>query len=364
MRKTVVIILTLAVLLGGFTTAALAREPATPQLDLQKVIDMALANSQSLKSKDYEKQQAWEKREDAKDNFNVIPDGATDPATEAKYTALMQSSLNYLMKGKMLDQTKKQISLDAYTKYINVLMAEENLKYAEIALEKDKLAERLAKLSYQVGTTSKPELIGAQSGASVSESSVNVARENLDKAYIELNSLIGLWPEDRPVLQDDIEFEEFKVDNIDAEVNRAETSSENLWYLEQLVTLQKMDLRYFNYGPGSGQLGSYKVEKYDVDIAEQNAQDAQKQIKEGVQTLYKDILALAEQYKTLVAANESLEELLRVTKVKYDVGMATKMDVQTVQANLAKNQMNIELLKYKNAIMVATFKSMTGKNII
>jgi outer membrane protein TolC len=357
----------MVVFLCGFVSDALAREPAKPQLTVQQVIDMALKNSKSLRSIEYNKEKSWEIREDAAEDVHFKPDrggGTPNSFMESTFTNLMQASLNYRIQGKKLEQEKKKVSLDAYTKYVNVLIAHERLESAEVTKGKAILAERLARAGYNVGTVDQPGLIAAESAADAAMAAWQEANEQLDKAYYELNSLIGLWPEDRPELVDDVVLDPFVIDNIQAEINRAENSNEDLWNLQQLIDLQKMDLKYFNYGPGSGMLYEYDVEKYDVDIAKMNEADARQQIAEGVTTLYKNIKALEEQCNQLASTVNSLEESLRVARVKYEVGMATQMDVKKAESDLAETKSNLAEMKYNHAILVATFKNMTGKNIV
>ncbi|KAF1086036.1 Outer membrane efflux protein [Sporotomaculum syntrophicum] len=367
MRKLTVMFLAMIMVFLGTASAALAKEPATPQLTIEDVMRMAVENSTALKSGNLAKDQAWEARKDAADDVSLRPSGGGGPVNEkaeSSFTKLMQTSNRYLTQSKLLQQEEKNVKLDAYQKYISVLISQEKIKNAEITLAKDQLAERLAKICAQVGTISNPEMVAAQSTVQASAAALQEAIENLDKAYVELNAVIGLWPEDRPILQDEIAFETFKVDNINAEASRAETSSEALWSLQQLVNLQKMDLSYFRYGPGSGALSSYDIEKIDVDIAELNVEEARKEVRNGVFTLYKDIQAAEEQYNKVNAAIKLMEETLRVAKVKYDVGMATAMDIKTSEAELASYETNLALLKYQHAILVANFKNLTGKELV
>ncbi len=367
MKKLTIIFLALVVVVLGTASVALAKEPVTPQLTIEDVLNMAVDNSTALKSGNLTKDQAWESRNDAADDVSLRPSGGGGPVnvkSESSFTKLMQTSNRYLTQGKLLQQEEKSVKLDAYQKYISVLIAQEKIKNAEITLAKDQLSERLAKICAQVGTISNLEIVTAQSTVQASVAALQEASENLDKAFVELNAVIGLWPEDRPILQDTIAFETFKVDNINAEASRAETSSETLWSLQQLVNLQKMDLSYFRYGPGSGALSSYDIEKLDVGIAELNVEEARKEVRNGVYTLYKDIQAAEEQYNKVDAAIKATEETLRVTKVKYDVGMATTMDIKTSEAALVSYETNLELLKYQHAILVANFKNLTGKELV
>ena len=366
MKKLTVILLFMALMILGTASVALAKEPATPELTMEDAINMAVKNSPALRSGKIAKEQAYERRKDAAEDVTFIPSGGgvVDVEAESAFTQLRQTSNSYLSQSKTLQETEKNIKLDAYQKYIGVLIAQENLNYAEIALEKDQMSKLMAIISAQVGVLSNPELVGAESAVQASAAALQEAKANLDKAFVELNNVIGLWPQDRPVLQYEVQYENFTVPNITAEAGRAETSSEALWKLEQLVELQKLDLRYFTFGPGSGALSSYNIEKLDIGIAEHNVDEARRQVRNAVFTLYKDIHANEEQYNKVDAAIKTMEETLRVTKVKYEVGMATNMDVKIAETNLASYRANAELLKYQHDVLLANFKNLTGKEIM
>lgn len=366
MKKLTVILLTMALVIMGTASVALAKEPATPELTMEDAINMAVKNSPALRSGKIAKEQAYERRKDAAEDVTFIPSGGgvVDVAAESSFTQLRQASNSYLSQSKTLQETEKNIKLDAYQKYIGVLIAQENLSYTEMALEKDQMSKLMAIISAQVGVLSNPELVGAESAVQASAAALQEAKANLDKAFVDLNTVIGLWPQDRPVLQYEVQYENFMVPNITAEASRAETSSEALWKLEQLVELQKLDLRYFAFGPGSGALSSYDIEKLDIGIAEHNVDEARRQVRNAVFTLYKDIHANEEQYNKVDAAIKTMEETLRVTKVKYEVGMATNMDVKIAETNLASYRTNAELLKYQHDVLLANFKNLTGKEIM
>lgn len=364
-RKTAMMVLAIF-MLTMVSFPAFASEPEQPaqQITLQQAIDMALDRSSLLKSKEYAKDQAWEIRSDAAENVHFMPSGPAGGFMESAFTGLMQSSLNYRMKGKELEQAQKQVKVNAYTKYINVLIAQEKVKYNETALEKDKLAERVVQAYGLVGMAATPELAGAKSRTGASKAALQAAKESLEKAYIELNSMIGLQTDEKPELVDALDFEEFSIPNIQTEISRALTNNETLWNLEQLVNLQRMDLKYFNYGPGSGQLQSYEIEKYDVNIAESNVVEFRKQVKEGVQALYKDIKALEEQYNMVYSSVSALKEQLRAVQARYDVGMATKLEITEAKTAMAEIEKNLAEMRYNHSIMVANFKNMTGKDLL
>ena len=58
-------------------------------------------------------------------------------------------------------------------------------------------------------------------------------QKEVDKAYQELNNLIGLKPEDRPILAESIEFAPLEVDDLESTITRIMEGNPAIWLAEQ-----------------------------------------------------------------------------------------------------------------------------------
>ncbi|MCL6448432.1 MAG: TolC family protein [Armatimonadetes bacterium] len=325
---------------GGM--AAWAKEPATPELTLQQAVERAIANSKSLKNKEYEIERTEEVRESAADKVKWTPSGpiSDEKAAEAAsaFTGLVSADLQWQMAKKSYDAEVDTVTMSVTKAYYSVLQALENVRTAELDCRSAELAGRLAMASYRAGALSKSGLIQADSRLAGAKSALEAAQKALDDAYQQFNQLVGLWPEDRPVLTDRPSFSALEIDNLETEVERAVEKSPTLWQVKRSVELAKLDLDLyaFNY-----EAEPYKSKEIKVNQAEVSASAAEEQMRNAVRTIYYNIRQLEDSYAGLQQQLAAAEENLRVTQLKYELGMATKADVLSAQASLAGVQKSL-----------------------
>lgn len=360
MRKLTV--LTAAILLLLLTTIpAWAKDPATPQMTLQQAYDTALTHSDDLKND----QSSYKKAGEVRDNaflgieYSVAPstaNGTQDSKAVAADNAYASADLGYRTAIRDIEETKKQLKVDVYSAYTGILMAEESLRNSNQQLEQALSALKVARVQKEVGMLSGPALTKAQADYDKALKTRDADAESVSKAYVTFNKLVGLWPEDRPVLTDKIEYSPVQVDNIDTEVSRALESSQSIWKLQQDIGTQKRDLKNVSK--------PYDEEKYDVDMANNSVDAAKKALDESIRQAYSDIMSLEAKYDAAQSSLKTAEDNLRVTKVQYDIGMSTKNDLTTAEATLstAKNGIFSIACQHENS-KVAFYKSTGRENV-
>lgn len=352
----------LLLLLVFFTVPAWAKDPATPQMTIQQSYDAALKHSDDLKNYETSAKKTWETRDDTFTDmeYQFTPNaqsGVQDPAAVAADSAYTQADLNYRTASRDVEETKNQLKVDTYSAYTGILLAEENLRNSNQQVEAALSALKVARVQKEVGMLSDPDLTKAQADYDKAVKTRDADVESVSKAYVTFNKLVGLWPEDRPVLVDKIEYSPIQVDNIDTEVSRALETSESIWKLKQNITLQKKDLDNLQK--------AYDVEQYDVDMANISVDAAKKVLDESTRQAYSDIMSLEAKYDAAQSALKPAEDSLRVTKVKYDVGMVTKNDLTTAETSFssAQNSVFSIVCQHENA-KVAFYKATGRENVL
>lgn len=173
------------------------------------------------------------------------------------------------------------------------------------------------------------------------------AGEALDKAWVAFNRLVGLQPQDRPVLTEEPVTVPLTVYNLDAEAEWAVESSVDIFKLERARDMAQWDIDYpwtlDTYGRAVYR--TYSVQKYEVDIAGYNLAAAREALKEQVRSTYHDIRALEEQEAALEAAVKTAQDALRVIEAQYKVGLVGRDKVREAEAALAEAQANLYSLK-------------------
>jgi len=344
MKKLVLSVLMAALAFFNVLQPAMAGEPARPELSLSKAIEMAVKQNKALKIDELEIERTEALREEAADRLSFTPTGDSgyDPEVEAAWYSLLQADLTWRMSRKSYDARLDGITLAVCQLYWNVLKARENVKVKELALELARLELQKSQSAYRLGLTGRLQSSGSaasvkgleQAVADVAEaeSALAAAQNELDKAYLKLNQLVGLHPGDRPVLVDKLEFYPLQVADLDTEVNRVLENSPSVWLAEQKVTQKKYatDLMF-----ASGQYTPYDVRQAEMAQAELDARNARDALEMQVRELYHTLKSLEESYRSAEQEVATAREELKQKQIMFRLGLATRADVLAAEVSLA-----------------------------
>lgn len=342
------------VLILSFSSGAMAKEPATPKLTLQEAADRAVDLSLSIKAADLQKDKAWEQRKDAQEQLNYLPTGMINPLIQNAYSALLQTELNYQMKSKDITALQDDIRAQVVEKYCTVLSKESAYGSAEQALKNAQWQYNAALAQLNVGMLPPVSKVAVEASLESARAGVATAQEGLNKAYIDLNALVGYWPQDRPQLVTEIPFENLQADSIDTEVNRAIAANTDVWKALQAITIEREGLNMT--------IKDYDIAKIDIKVAELTASQAKDELEKQFRLLYHDIMTLEEGIAAGRQGVAASQQGVATAEAMLHVGMATKGDVISAQAALdsAKNQ--VVSLENSHTTAVSVYRNLTGRD--
>ena len=108
----------------------------------------------------------------------------------------------------------------------------------------------------------------------------------------------------------------------------------------------------------------------DISIAKVNMLDAQYNLKQSKQTLYKNIqqansdaISALEKYYSSIDAVESMLEAFEYTSEKFDVGMVSSIDYNIAKNNLSKTQSDLLQAKYEYLLRLKILDFYNGEEI-
>lgn len=336
---------------GSFVDFAQAKEPKTPELSLNESYEMASKNDVSLKSNDLSLRQNKYRLDEAMDDID-----GTSYYSEALELSYFSANLDYANSKQAKENALALLEYQVVEGYYKLKVAIDNVDLTEKKMKKAMSDLKAAQAKMQVGLLSEAELTVFKNAYSSAKNNNKLALEELNSAYINFNSLVGLDSEDLPKLTDDISFEIFTVDNLQAEVSKAQDNSYDLAKAQNTKSLAEEKLRYILY--------DYKDSKYDVENVEYSIEQIKKNLEDTVLTMYSDIKALEEQYTLTEISISNAKENYRVTKVKYDAGMCTENDLIVAQTTLVTAENALVNIASGHELKVAYFKYLTGKNIL
>ncbi len=354
-RRRVIIWLVLLIFAVTYTaTPVLAVETTQPQLALEQAIDAALKHSAEVAKAGNAVQKAKETLDAAADDVSYIPaSSSADANVQAAFNNWTSASISYQSSQKSLTTSRDSVRIDISNQYWSLLKMQEKLKATELAASYAQLQLRIATLKKQVGLLSDFDLLTYQTSAQSAVSSLGSMKNDLDKAYMAFNQDLGLNQETRPVLVDSIPYEKLDSDNLEHEVQRVLSQAPSVWQADQAINLQKIAE---NLALSSGSYTTYKVRKINVEDSKLTAASTREAIADSTRSLYYSLKSLEE---SIALADQNLrvqEEALRVIKVKYDIGMATKAEVDAEEKDLASLKASLLELQASHAYTMLTFE--------
>lgn len=338
---------------GGWQ-AAQAKEPATPELSLNRAIELALTQSESVKkaTKEVDRTEEWRNyRSDQLDYTPTEPPG--NALVEVAWAQLLSADLSWRMSKKSLTAEQDKVALDTCKKYFDVLAAQEKLKSAEASLSNARKQLQVARALYNVGMATQAALMAAEAQYQAAQATLNAAQNDLDKGYVLLNQLVGLWPEDRPVLTDKVDFKALQITNLDYEVEKVLESCPTVWLAQETVTMKKYleDMTLY-----TGEYRPYQARKIEVEQAELDALTTKEMFERITRSLYYGVKNLEESYAGAEQGVRAAQENLKVVKAKYEVGLATSAEVAAAEKSLAEAQYTAYNLACQHAYMKLAFE--------
>ncbi len=323
-------------------------------MSLQEAVNLALKHSNKVKQIDFDIERSEEVRKQAADRVNFIPVGAGhDPQAVAAFTGLVAVDMGLQMTKKSKELEKDKVTLNVFNKYTNALAANKKYELAKLELDKAKRDWQVALLSLDAGIISKSQIKLAEAGNKSAQLNYALAAKEVEKAYQDLNAIIGRRAQDRPLLIDEVEYVPLEVENIDFTVVRIMDGNPAIWLAEEQVQLAKIQLDLYSWNDPTRE--PYNAKKIDIEKAELSAVDAKKQMRDGLYSLYQGILQLEDNYKLAEQGLKVSIEDYNIKKLQYDVGMLSKQDYLAAELALSKAENNFNQIIYQHEALKQTF---------
>ena len=346
--KRLFLLLTVAAFVLLVAVPAWAKEPAQPELSLNEAIAQALKNSEAIKKADKEVDRTDALRDQELKDLGYIPTAAAgEAAGETAFASLLSANLTWEMSEKSLTAAQDSLVLNACNKYWGIQQAIGAVEVAKQSLKQAELDLKKARVSLHVGLISTDALLGAETKQVGAKSALDKAQNDLETSYTAFNQLVGLWPEDKPVLTDELGFTPMSdATNLDHLVAKVLESSPSVWLADKKVEQQKtlQDLLFY-----TGSYQPYEVRKITMDQVKLDAVSAKEATEILTRNMYYTVRTLEANYPAAEQAVKLAEENLRVVQLKFQVGLVTQADMAASETALAQARQSLLELKKNHA---------------
>ncbi len=385
-KRVLVLILSVALVLGAAgVMAAGADTTATPSLGLMDAISMALTYSPELKATQDGINAASQENQDAAQVFNgVTALGANgSPGNQLEDKSLASATVSLQDYQDDYSAVEDEVYVNTLTDYYAVISAQAALDKAQADLDSDRQALEVAQASYDAGLSTQDQLQAAGAQEDASDKALTAAQQALEKTYVTLDTVLGLTPDNRPVLTDQLAYAPFQVASLDTEVSKAlasgnaMVSSESdvngtavlsegtLNDLKSDISLAQLQVDFpWTGGAENPTLQEPQETEPEVDAAQQSLSYANDTIEDQVRGGYNDIMSLEANYSALQSALQSAQNNLKDTSLMFEVGLTTQDKVKAAEAAVADLQSEITGVVFNHEVLVANFQWMTGDLVV
>jgi len=347
-RKNLIIATVLTwIVLCALPFSAYAGETRCAELSLDQAISRALSYNETLERSELDVDYADELREDASSAWHPKWYTTYEPGIETLYAALLSADYGYEAAEKSRELQEDLVVCKAQKGYYDVLEAIEKVSVKQSELAATEKDFNVSKAYFEVGMLSRVGYDQALVRFTQKRAELKEAENDLNNAYMVFNQLIGLDPEDRPVLTTLPEFEELEVENLSLEISGIVRENPAQWIAEEGADLKERIIGFSD---------DYDKAEIESEQAEIDADKLREDTTKALYNIYYNIKNIEDSYQVSRESVRLAKESLRVTELRYELGMATKAEVIAAEAALAKAEQGVFVLACRHGLLKSAFE--------
>ncbi|WP_047150880.1 TolC family protein [Aneurinibacillus tyrosinisolvens] len=369
MKKKLSALLVTASLLVPYAVLSPAAYAAEQQKDqeltltYQQAVERALNNSYTLKNSKEDIDRSAEVRDKVGENvkYTPIPNpnapysyDAYNQAANMAFSGFQKASVGYEISKKQAVIDEDTVVANVRKAYNDILQAQEQKKLADLTVHNDDMQRNITQIKFETGVSSKVEKTKADGTYNADRKSKEAAGKALEASYQKFDSLVGLRPEARPQLADQLTFVDMPDVDLESHITRTLSENPALWKANKAIELARLSVDLYMFNDKSNP-DTYDAKKIDVTKAENTYADAKEQTAKALRTIYQSIRQIEDNYKGLQENVGVAEEGLRATQVQYDVGLATKLELSNAQLTVDKLKEKMSELSVQHDNLIQTF---------
>ena len=355
--KIISVVLCVSVLMGNVVFGAEKKDKTLDikTLDYETAVDMAIKSDSSLKKIADQIDVTLKNRED-------MFMGDVRPGSSSQLVVLSAQRLAYLSGIHSLDASYRISEITEDVTKIGIRAAVKN-SFSTITLNQSKL-ELLKKnydlqrqllaqatLKNQVGMMSKKDLQDLDRETQQMAEQIRQLQMSIDNAYIALNDLIGIAPEDRYEIINDVEYAPLEMNmSIDMYVSRKLSTDQSLQMQQIAVENAEFSAKTISLGTTGSEHRTSELEATNTARDYKNAKESKEK---SIREAYIQLQQLESMRKNLLTDLEKAKSDLEKVTVNYNVGNVTEITlkqaglaVDSIENSLLENTLNHDLLMF------------------
>lgn len=323
-------------------------------LTIDQAITLALSNSEALKKATLNIERGEEVREQAAEKVRFIPLEPTTPEADMAFIGSIAADVGLQMTKKAKGVEEDKIRLNVFKAYLKVLEASEDRESSLQQFKQAQLQWTIASLSYELGMANSSEKTMAEALFKTKKAALEISETGVTNAYRSFTSIVGLDLNEQPKLISEITYAPMELDNLDTKVHQIVSQNPITDLMKNKADLANLQLNLYNWADPMRE--PYKAKEIDVQNAKLDITSSKQQMRDALYNLHNSIRQLEESYIIQEQQRTIAEEKYNQQKLKYDVGMTSKIDLLTAEVDYENAQAQLNKTVYQHEILKQMFE--------
>lgn len=315
--------------------AAAGESEEVMSVSIEQAVAMAMENNATVKLAEMNVTNAELAKKKMKSYFDFIedykslaPSDFNSKVIEKDGERQLDSGLSMAQDG--LEFSKKQITLLVTSNYYDVIAKNMNLDITAASLERAEEQLRLSELQYKVGSVAKTDVLDAEVGLATAKAEHDKAARDYELSQLKLKQAIGVEFDKEIELTSGFELKPLEDIDIDQFEQEALQTRLDIKQAEEAMLKAKAEFEVAKifYAPN---VFLYQEKEYAYEQKKIALEDTKEKAQIEIREHYLNMLGARDGYETLSKAADQAAESLRLTKLRYEAGMARSIDVMSVE---------------------------------
>ncbi|QOS98171.1 TolC family protein [Brevibacterium sp. JNUCC-42] len=340
------------------------QEVGANDLTVEKAVELTLENNIDFKKAKIDVDNALIRVNNANYSSAKIKEDMIEnlSAAQAKYVTTVRAEGQKEIGKLSLKRSEGSFKLGAEKVYFDLLNAEDDLVLKKQSLERSESQLKIANTAFSVGTRAKTDVLQAEAGVAQAKAAVAQAESATDIARLSLNKFMGVDLNKKWNLLTKQTSEKVEVMDVEKAIEKALKERVDILTAEQEIKNSEKELevieKYSILSGFTGQEAQNTYEKNKLMLTQ-----TQNQVKMDLMQSYYNLNSTKTSLEALKKGTESASESYRLTKLRFENGLATAIEVVGAEEELAKAennyqknlyQLNLAVMAYENAILQPT----------
>ncbi|GAW92431.1 TolC family protein [Calderihabitans maritimus] len=359
-KRTVILVAVLVLLTVAGAGSSMGEGGEYLELSLAESIRMALENNGQVKLAQLAVEDAERALEEAEDQAEEVEDKedvlvglgmmTSLEAAKAQHVAPRAAEAQLKIARAALDYTKRSISLAVEKSYYDLIKAEKTVSVSQAAYERAVVQLNTAQASLRAGMVAKNDVLMAEVQLAKAKADLATAENNYRLALMQFNRTLGIDLNTPVRLTDTAEYEMVEEIDLAEVIEEALQTDLAMVQAREGEAVAALNFEYTSkyYTPN---VFAYRQDKYALEQAKVKLEETRQDTMLAVYQAYNNLKTAEANYHVLTKSVEQAKESLRLSQLRYEVGVATSLEV--LQASEALQRAELMALEALHAYNLA-----------